>query len=465
MVLEKLGSSLKDTIQKISNAVFVDEKLINELVKDLQRALLHSDVNVKMVFELTNQIKQRLLKDESPAGITKKEFLIKIVYEELVRFLGEEESKIEITKKPTKIMLVGLFGHGKTTTTGKLAKYYQKRGHKVAVVSTDTWRPAAYEHLSQLGSQINVPVFGNPKSKNPVEIYKEFEPKFKDFDLVIVDTAGRDALSEELIEELNDLNNAVNADERLLVLGGDVGQAAEMQAKKFHETCNVTGVIITKLEGTAKGGGSLIACSVTGAKVKFIGVGEKLDDLEVYSPKRFVGKLLGMGDLEGLLEKAQEAISEDDAQDLGKRLLKGDFNLIDLYDQMQAMKKMGPLGKVLEMIPGMGQVKLPKEALKVQEEKLKTWKFILDSCTKSELEDPDKVMNSLRIDRIAKGAGVTASDVRELLKQYKQSKKMMKSMKGMGGGSPAQMEKMMQRMGGGQGMPGMKGRGNKRMLK
>ena len=455
MVLEKLGSSLKDTLGKISKAIFVDEKLVNELVKDIQRALLHSDVNVKMVFDLTTQIKERLLKDDAPAGLTKKEFLIKIVYEELVRFLGASASTIEITKKPTKIMLVGLFGHGKTTTTAKLAKYYQKRGHKVAVMSTDTWRPAAFEQLKQLGAQINVPVFGNPKLKDPTKIYKEFEPQLKDFDIVIIDTAGRDALSDELIKELNNIHKLVQADEKLLVIGADVGQAAERQAKTFHETCDVTGVIITKLEGTAKGGGALIACSVTGAKVKFVGVGEKIDDLEVYSPERFVGKMLGMGDLEGLLEKARDAITEEDAQDLSKKLLKGDFNLIDLYEQMKAMKKMGPLGKVMEMIPGMGNIKMPKEALQVQEEKLKKWKFILDSCTKEELEDPDAVMSASRVDRIAKGAGVNSTDVRELLKQYKQSKKMVKSFKGMGSGSPKQMEKMMKRMGGGKGMPGM----------
>jgi signal recognition particle subunit SRP54 len=463
MVLENLGSSLKDTLQKLSRAVFVDEKLVNELTKDIQRALLQSDVNVKMVFELTKQIKSRLMKEETPPGLTKKEFLIKIVYEELVRFLGESEAIIEVKKKPTKIMLVGLFGHGKTTTAAKLAKYYQKRGYKVALMSTDTWRPAAFEQLKQLGAQINAPVFGNPSVKDPVKIYKEFESKLKDFDLVIIDTAGRDALSDELITELNGINKAVKADERLLVIGADVGQAAERQAKTFHETCNVTGVVITKLEGTAKGGGALIACSVTGAKVKFIGLGEKIDDIDVYSPERFVGKMLGMGDLEGLLEKAREAITEEEAQDLGKKLLKGEFNLIDLYDQMQAMKKMGPLGKVMEMVPGFGQMKLPKDMLQVQEEKLKKWKFILDSCTKEELEDPEAVMSSSRIDRIAKGAGVSSGEIRELMKQYKQSKKMMKSLKGMGG-SPQQMEKMMKRMGGGKGMPGMKG-GKKMVLK
>lgn len=454
MVLEKLGGSLKGTLEKISKAMFVDEKLINELVKDIQRALLQSDVNVKMVFGLTKEIKDRILKEEAPPGLTKKEFLIKIVYEELVKFLGEKESKIEIKKKPTKIMLVGLFGNGKTTTAGKLGKYFQKRGVKVALMSTDTWRPAAFEQLKQLGAQINVPVFGNPKQKDPVKIYKEFEKELKDFDLVIIDTAGRDALSEELIEELNHINKNISADETLLVIGADVGQAAEKQAQAFHDTCKITGVIITKLDGTAKGGGALIACSITGAKVKFIGVGEKIDDFEAFVPERFVGKMLGMGDLEGLLEKAREAISEEDAQDMGKKLLKGEFNLIDLYEQMKAMKKMGSIGKLMEMIPGMGSLKMPKDALQVQEGKLEKWKFAMDSMTKEELEDPEENMSTSRIERVAKGAGLSTSDVRELIKQYKQSKKMMKMMGGQAG-SPKAMEKMMKRMGGGKGMPGM----------
>ncbi|MBU0461559.1 MAG: signal recognition particle protein Srp54 [Nanoarchaeota archaeon] len=454
MVLQKLGDSLKNTLQKISSAMFVDETLINELVRDIQRALLQADVNVKMVFDLTNKIKNRIKNEECPPGLTKKEFLIKIVFEELVNFVGEKEAKIEITKKPTKLMLVGLFGNGKTTTAGKLAKYYQKRGYKIAMMSTDTWRPAAYEQLRQLGAQINVPVFGNPKAKKPTDIWKEFEKELSKFDLVIIDTAGRDALSDELIEELNKINAAVKPDEALLVMGADVGQAAERQAKAFHDTCKITGVIITKLDGTAKGGGALVACAITGAKVKFIGVGEKIDALEPFVPERFVGKMLGMGDIEGLLEKAKEAITEEEAQDLGKKLLKGEFNMIDLYEQMKAMQKMGPLGKVMEMIPGMGQIKLPKEALHVQEEKLKKWKHIMNSFTKEELESPEETLNSARIERIAKGAGVPVAEVREMFKQYKQSKKMVKMLKGKGG-DMKKMQKMMAGMGKG-GMPGMK---------
>ncbi|RME78736.1 signal recognition particle protein [Candidatus Woesearchaeota archaeon] len=448
MVLEKLGGTLRDSISKITKAVFVDERLVNELVKDIQRALLQSDVNVQMVFDLSKNIKERILKDETPKGLSKKEYLIKIVYEELVKFLGEEPKQIELKKQPTKIMLVGLFGNGKTTTAGKLAKYYQKRGIKVCLCSTDTWRPAAFEQLKQLGSQIGVPVFGNPQAKHPTEILKEFDKEFQKYDLVIIDTAGRDALNDELVEELRAINKAAQADETILVMAADVGQGAREQAQVFHDECSVTGVIITKMDGTAKGGGAIAACAVTGAKVMFIGVGEKIDALEPFNPQRFVGRLLGMGDLETLLEKAREVINEEEAQDMSKKLLKGEFNLLDLYQQMEAMSKMGPLGKVLEMIPGLGQVKLPKEAIKVQEKKLRIWRVIMDSCTKEELEEPEKISGT-RIERIAKGSGRSASEVRELLKQYKQSKKMVKLLKGKSGGTMKGMEKMMQRMGGG----------------
>ena len=444
MVLEKLGENLKATLSKIAGSLFVDEKLINELVKDIQRALLQADVNVKLVFELSNKIKERALKQEPPPGLTKKEYLINIVYEELANFLGGEGHKIDVNKKPYIIMLCGLFGSGKTTTVGKLAKFFQKRGNKVAMVQTDTWRPAAYEQLMQLGAQINADVFGIKNEKDPVKIYKTFLSELQKYNIVIVDTAGRDALSEDLIDELKAMNTVVNPDETLLVMSGDIGQAAEKQARAFHEICHITGVIITKLDGTAKGGGALIACSVTGAPVKFIGLGEKIDALEEFKPKNFVGRLLGMGDIEALLEKAKEAVTEDEAQDMSKKFLSGKFNLIDLYQQMESLKKMGSLGKLVEMIPGMGQLKLPKDMIEVQEEKLKKWKFILNSCTKNELEDPD-IIDSPRAGRIAKGSGTEAIDVNDLLKQYRQAKKMTKMF---GGGSPKAMEKIMKRMGG-----------------
>ncbi|MBN2454407.1 signal recognition particle protein [Candidatus Woesearchaeota archaeon] len=441
MVLDKLGDSLKSTLQKIAKSVFVDSKLVDELVKEIQRALLQSDVNVKLVLELTNSIRERALKEEAPAGLTKKEHVVNIVYTELVKFLGEEERQLSFEQKPTKIMLVGLFGSGKTTTAGKLGGYFHKRGKKVALVQLDVWRPAALDQLQQIGKKLSIPVFGKKGEKDPLKIYSEVEAELNKFDLVIVDTAGRDALSEELIEELRKINSTVKPQESLLVISADIGQTAEKQAKAFHETCDVKGVIITKLEGTAKGGGALSACSISGAPVMFIGVGEKLDDIERFNPKGFVGRLLGMGDIEALLEKAKEAISEEEAQDLGKKFLKGDFSLLELYEQMEAMKKMGPLKKVVEMIPGFGQLKMPKEMLDVQEGKLAKWKIAMQSMTKKELEDPE-IISSTRIERIAKGSGVAASDIRELIKQYRQSKKLMKHLK-----NPDQMQRMMKRMG------------------
>jgi signal recognition particle subunit SRP54 len=454
MVLEKLGSSLKNTLAKIAGAVLVDEKLINELVKEIQKALLQADVNVKLVFELTKTIKERAKKEDTPAGLTKKEHLVNIVYEELTKFLGGEKSELKLgKKKPAKIMLVGLFGSGKTTTAGKLAKYLTKRGKKVALLGLDVHRPAAMDQIEQVGKNAKVPVFTDKKEKDVLKIYRKYEKDIKKFDVVIIDTAGRDALSEDLIEELMKVYGAAKPDENLLVISADIGQAAQKQAQTFHEAGKITGVIASKMDGTAKAGGALSACAVTEAPIKFIGVGEKIDDLETFNPPGFVGRMLGMGDIEALLEKAKEAISVEDAEDLSKRLLKGEFSLIDLYEQMSALKKMGSIGKIMEMIPGMGQLKIPKEALSVQEEKLKKWKFIMNSCTKVELEEPDKISAS-RIERIAKGSGTSAKEVRDMLKQYKQSKKMVKMLKG--AGSPEQLMKKM-KSGKMKGMKGMKG--------
>jgi signal recognition particle subunit SRP54 len=443
MVLEKLGESLKNTLSKIAKAMFVDETLINELIKDIQRALLQADVNVKLVFELTQKIKERALKEQAPHGLTKKEHLINIVYEELVRFLGGEKGELKLAdKKPNKIMLIGLFGSGKTTQAGKLAKYFSKRGKKVALLGLDVHRPAAMDQLEQVAKGAHVPAFIKRGEKDPLKIYKEFEKQYSEYDVLIIDTAGRDALSKDLIEELKKVHDVAKPDEALLVISADIGQAAQAQAKAFHDAGAITGVIVTKMDGTAKGGGALTACSVTGAPVKFIGVGEKIDDLEQFNPQGFVGRLLGMGDIEMLLEKAKEAITEEEAKDLQQKLLKGEFNLIDLYQQMEAMSKMGPLAKIMEMIPGMGQLQLPKEALQGQEGKLKLWKHAMNSMTKAELEDPE-IIDAKRIDRIASGSGTSTSDIRELLKQYRQSKKLIRMMKG--AGSP---EKLMKKLGG-----------------
>ena len=440
--MDNLGSKLRETLKNITKSIFIDKKLINELVKDIQRALLSADVNVKLVFDLTERIKKRALEEKEPKGVDKKTHIVNIVYEELVNFLGKEEKGIIIEKKkPFKIMMTGLYGSGKTTSIGKLANYYKKRGHKIAAIGLDVHRPAAPLQLKQLCDSINVDCFINQKEKNPLKILKEYEKEFQNYDILIIDTAGRDALSDDLLKEIKDLYDYIKPDENLLVISADVGQAAQKQAEAFHENARITGVVITKMDGTAKAGGALSACNITNAKIKFIGVGEKIDDLELYDPEGFVSRLLGMGNLKALLEKAKEAITEEDAKDMGEKFIKGDFNLIDLYKQMEAMSKMGPLGKIMEMVPGFGSLEMPKDLLKVQEGKLKKWKFIIDSSTKEELENPDLIGRS-RIDRIAKGSGSTSKEVRELLKQYRMGKKVMKTFGGKAG-KPKDINKIM----------------------
>jgi len=439
MVLDKLGSRFKDILNKLAKSIFVDDKLVDDLVREIQRALLQADVNVKLVSELTKSIKEKVVKAKSK--LDKRTYLVNVVYDELVKFLGDEKSELVIAKKkPFKIMMVGVYGSGKTTTIGKLCNYYKKRGYKVATLGLDVHRPAAVDQIEQICSKINVDCYTDRKEKNPVKIYNEFENKYSKYDILFIDTAGRDSLDEELVKEIKELNDKIKPDEKLLVLSADIGQAAQGLAEGFHKNCGVTGVIVSKLDGTAKAGGSLTGTAATGAKIKFIGVGEKIDDLETFNPKGFVSRLLGMGDLEALLEKAKDVIDEEKAGDMKDRLVSGDFDLNDLYEQMKAMKKMGPLNKIMDMVPGLSGIKLPKEALQVQEGKLERWKYIIDSCTKKERNNPD-LIDSKRAERIANGSGTTVGEVRELIKQYRMAKKMMKMMKG------KDPEKLMKKMG------------------
>jgi signal recognition particle subunit SRP54 len=448
MVLDNLSDKLKDSLKKITKIGLVDKKAVIELSSDIKKALVSADVNIKLAKEISQVIRDRGTKETPPKGLTTREHVINIVFDELTNFLGKDFKEIEIKKKPTKILLCGLFGAGKTTTAGKLARYYKKQGKKVAVVQTDTWRPAAYAQLQQLARAMKVDFFGNNSAKEPEDVIKEFEKEFKKYDIVIIDTAGRDALNKELTTEIKAVNKIVNPDEALLVISGDIGQGAETQAEAFHKNVGVTGVIVTKLDGTAKGGGALTACATTGAQVKFIGIGEKMDAIEEFKPKNFVSRILGMGDLETLLKKAESAIDKDKAEAMAKKVTKGQaLSLQDLYDQMEAMQKMGPLSQVMNMIPGMGGA-VPKDAIKGQEKKMNIWKYIMDSCTQEEKDNPE-LLNSSRVERIAKGSGRNEREVRELIKQWKMMKKMMRSM-----GSPQKMKQMAKMMKGKGGLPG-----------
>ncbi len=297
MVLENLGQSLRDAIKKIANASHVDQKLVKEVVKDVQRALLQADVNVKLVLSMTKELESRALTEKPPPGMSSREHVIRIVYEELVKILGKPK---EIPAKPQRILMVGLYGQGKTTTTGKIGKDLQKRGMKVGLVAADVHRPAAYDQLTQIGKKLNIPVFGDPKEKNAVKIAKRALKEFEGFDVIIFDTSGRHALEDDLIREIKDVAKIVDAEQKILILDAQTGQQAGPQAKAFHDAVGLTGVVITKLDGTAKGGGALSAVAETGAPICYIGVGEHLEDIERFDPDRFISRLLGMGDIKSL---------------------------------------------------------------------------------------------------------------------------------------------------------------------
>jgi len=450
MVLDKLSDSLKNALKKLTSGK-VDKEAVVELCSEIKKSLISADVSIELARNIAKNIEKRALKEKVAGGLTAREHTVNIVYEELTNLLGKEFEEIPTEIKPTKIMLVGLFGSGKTTTAGKLAKLYKKRGKKIALVQTDTWRPAAYAQLKQLADVLKVDFYGDAKERNPVKIYNAVKKDLEKYELVIIDTAGRDALNDELTKEIESIDKAVQAQTKLLVLSGDIGQAAQKTAESFHKAVGVTGVIVTKLDGTAKGGGALSAAAATKAKVNFIGVGEKLDAIEEFKPKNFVSRILGMGDLETLLEKASESIDQETAEKTAKNIMKGEISFTDLYNQMEALKKMGPLGQVANMIPGMGKMNIPKNQLKEQEENMKIWKYLMDSMTLQEKDNPS-LMNESRIQRIVKGSGRDETEMRDLIKQYKQMKKMMKSFSGQSK-KFARMQKLM----GKKGMPKMPG--------
>jgi len=405
---------------------------VKQFIKDLQKELIKADVNVKVVFELTKRIRERALEEEPPPGITRKDWLVTIVYEELTRlFGGEKAPSIKPPKKPWIMLLVGLQGSGKTTTAAKIAYYYKLEGYRVGLIAADTYRPAAYDQLKQLGDQIGVPVYGEPSNKDAVAIARNGVKLFKEkgFDIIIVDTAGRHHREEDLLKEMRDIAKQINPNEVVLVVDAAIGQQAYSIAKKFHESTPIGSIVITKLDGTAKGGGALSAVVATGAVIKFIGTGEKVDELEVFKPPKFVARILGIGDIEGLVEKVRRVRIEFTEKDL-EEMLSGKLNMRLIYKQLISIRKLGPLRKILQMIPGFG-LKIPLDidlSAKQAEVKMKKWLAVINSMTYEELDNPE-IIDRRRMKRIALGAGVNVEDVRELLKQYNTMKKLLKQLR------------------------------------
>ena len=428
-MLEGLGNILKKSIDRISSAIFVDKALIELIVKDLQRALIMADVNVALVSEISAKIRKE--GESNVKGVDKKEHLVKLLNDELERIIGGEKKELILGKKDA-ILFVGLYGTGKTTTISKLGSYYKKRGRNVALLGLDVHRPAASEQLEQLGEKIDVPVFIDKSEKNAIKVYDKYKKELEKYDLILIDSAGRDALEESLIKEIKDISNKIKPTHTILVIAADIGQAARIQTIKFKESCSIDGVIITRMDSSAKAGGALTACYETKAPVYFIGTGEKPADLEPFNPKTFVSRLLGMGDLESLIEKVKTATGEKEQQQLAARLSEGKFTLIDLYEQIKSMQNMGPLSKITELIPGFSKAKIPEEMLGNQEQKMKGWKNAINSMTLEEIENPEILEKETgRISRIAKGSGTSTGDIRQLLKQYKMIKEFANSAKGM----------------------------------
>ncbi len=439
-MLENLKTNLRAAIKKIVNSSGVDEELIKELSKDVQRALLQSDVNVRFVLEITKKLEERSLNETPPPGLSRKDHIVKILYDELAKLLGNETEFSFKSGRMNKVLMVGIQGSGKTTVTTKLAKFLTKQGYKVAVIGADTHRPAALVQLKTMCDKVNVEVYGDEKNKDSLQIVKKGLKHFENsnLDVVLIDTAGRHKQEKELLDEMRQINKVAEPDLVLLIIDGTIGQQCFSQADAFNKTVPVGGIIITKLDSSAKGGGAIAASAATGSQIMYIGTGERIDDLEQFSPTRFVGKLLGMGDVKALLDLAKRLESEADEVRL-KRISSGKMNMEDFYYQLEEVTKVGSLQGLLDSMPGFsGMVK--ESQLDQMEDRIQKWRYIIQSMTKKEKADPD-LLNSSRIKRIARGSGWPEHEVKELVKNYKNSKNVMKASKG------RQMQSALRRMG------------------
>ena len=448
-MLEKLGEVLRKATNKIANAIFLDKNLVDSIIRDLQRALIEADVNIQLVKELSDRIKKDAL-DERIKGIEKREHLIKLLHDELVKLLGEHR-QLKLKKAQNKILLLGLYGAGKTTTVAKIGNYFSKRGNKVALLGLDVHRPAACEQLKQLADKHKLACFIDLKEKNPIKIWKKYKKELKDYNLVVIDTAGRHTLDKKLIKELKDLSREIKPSEIILVMPADIGQAAEKQAREFGEAVDISGVIITRMDSTAKGGGALTACAQIKAPVYFLTTGEKVNDIEEFDPESFLSRLLGMGDLQTLIEKIKSVTDKDRQKQIQERVSEGKLTLNDVVEQVKSMSSLGGFEKIKGMIPGLGSAKIPEEIMETQEAKISKWEHILKSMTPQERENPELLKKQTsRIGRVAKGAGVANSEIRSLLKQYDMLNEMLKSGEDMDmskGINQKQLQKMLKKFG------------------
>lgn len=432
MVFESLADKLQATFKKLRGRGKLSEKNVAEAMREVRMALLEADVNFKVVKDFVAKIKERAVGQEVMESLTPAQHVIKIVNEELTSLMGGTQSRITISSRPpTVIMLVGLQGAGKTTTAGKLALLLSKQSKRPLLVAADVYRPAAIKQLEVLGEQLDLPVFSMENNKSPVDIAQQAVDYALSHmrDIVIIDTAGRLHINQELMQELVSIKNTVRPHEILLVVDAMTGQDAVTVAETFNNDLGIDGVILTKLDGDARGGAALSVKAVTGQPIKFAGMGEKLDALEPFHPDRMASRILGMGDVLSLIEKAQTSIDLEQAKEMEKKLRKENFTLDDFLDQLQQVKKLGPLDQVLSMIPGMGNLKQLQD-VKIDEKELAHTEAIIRSMTRAERRDPS-IINGSRRKRIALGSGTKVQAVNKLLKQFAEARKMMKRFQGM----------------------------------
>lgn len=432
MAFEGLSDRLQDIFRKLRGKGKITEEDVKVAMREIRLALLEADVNFKVVKEFVARVRERAVGQEVLGSLTPGQQIVKIVHDEMTALMGGAESKLNLSSKPpTVIMAVGLQGAGKTTTVAKLAKSLIKQGRRPLLVACDIYRPAAIKQLQVLGEQIGAPVFSMGQ-QNPVSIARASleHARSNNRDIVILDTAGRLHIDEELMDELANIKDQVNPDEILLIVDAMTGQDAVTVADSFHEQLGLTGVILTKLDGDTRGGAALSVKAVTGCPIKYVGMGEKLDALEIFHPDRMASRILGMGDILSLVEKAQATFDQEKAREMERKIRQQEFTLEDFLQQMQQMRSMGPLEDLLGMIPGMGkQMKDIKG--QVDEKELARVEAIIQSMTPSERRDPS-IINGSRKKRIARGSGTRVQDVNRLLKQFEESRKLMKQFADLG---------------------------------